>query len=66
MAKNTIPGFKTGGGVLSKLIGTAIVIALVVLVVKYPGDAAIWAKTLVGVISDSIDGLVTFFRSLGH
>ncbi|QWF79768.1 hypothetical protein [Amycolatopsis sp. CA-230715] len=65
MAKNTIPGLKTGGGLLAKLIGAAVVIALLVLVVKYPGDAAGFAKGLGGMVSDAIGGIVRFFRGLG-
>lgn len=29
MAKNAIPGMKTGGGVMSKLVGTAMVLSLI-------------------------------------
>ncbi|MFB9690073.1 hypothetical protein [Amycolatopsis plumensis] len=67
MAKNHgIPGLKTSSGVLPKLIGTAIAIALLALVVKYPADAATWAKNLAGMAGDVIDGLVSFFRQIGN
>lgn len=65
MAKNAIPGLKTGGGMLTKVVGAAVLIALLVLIVKYPGDAATWLKAGFGFASNAIDGLVTFFRSLG-
>lgn len=61
MAKQTIPGFQTSGGVLRKVIGTAVVLALLVIVVKHPADAANWVKTAVG----WLDGLVTFFQQVG-
>ncbi|MFE0022364.1 hypothetical protein [Amycolatopsis sp. NPDC059021] len=67
MAKqNPFPGMKTGGGILSKLIGAAVVLALLVLVVKYPGDAASWAKGIGSTVADGIDGIVTFFRKVGN
>jgi hypothetical protein len=64
MAKNVIPGVTTGGGMLSKVIGTAVVLAVLVIVVKHPTDAASFAKALVGGVGAVIDGLVSFFRSL--
>ncbi|TDQ04805.1 hypothetical protein [Labedaea rhizosphaerae] len=60
MAKNAIPGFKTGGGVLSKVVGTAVVLAVLVIVVKHPSDAADFVKTVFG----WIDQIATFLREL--
>lgn len=60
MAKNAFPGMKTGGGVMSKVVGTLVLIAVLVTVVKYPADAASWVRGLGTVI----DGLVTFIRAL--
>ncbi|MFF0145974.1 hypothetical protein ATK36_0461 [Amycolatopsis sulphurea] len=65
MAKQQFPGLKVGSGRLSKLILGAVVLALLVLVVKYPGDAASWAKGVGSTVADGIDGIVTFFRSIG-
>ena len=48
MARNAIPGMKTGGGVMSKLVGTAMVLAILVIVVKHPSDAADFVKTVFG------------------
>jgi hypothetical protein len=63
MAKQTIPGFQTGGGgMLRKLIGTVVVLALLVIVVKHPADAANWVKAAVG----CLDGLVSFIRQVGN
>lgn len=64
MARNVIPGLKTGGGVMSKVIGTAVVLAILVIVVKHPTDAATFAKTIFGFLGTVIDGFVSFFRSL--
>ncbi|WAL65953.1 hypothetical protein ORV05_34735 [Amycolatopsis cynarae] len=60
MAKNPYPVMNTGGGLLPKLLGLLTLIAVVVLVIKYPTDAARWVRGLGTVI----DGLVAFFRAL--
>ncbi len=62
MAKNSIPGLKTGGGVMSKVVGTAVVLAILTIVVKHPGDAADFVKTIFG----WIDQVATFLRELGN
>lgn len=59
MAKSPYPVMKTGG-LLPRVIGTLVVIAVVVLVIKYPADAARWVRG-VGTV---IDGLVDFLRAL--
>ncbi|MFI5611327.1 hypothetical protein [Amycolatopsis sp. NPDC051903] len=64
MAKNSIPQFKTGGGILSKLIGTALVIAVLVLVVKHPGDSGSAVHGAFAFASTAIDGLVDFIRAV--
>lgn len=64
MARNVIPGLKTGGGVMSKVIGTAVVLALLVIVVKHPADAASFTKAVFSGLGAVLDGLVSFFRSL--
>jgi hypothetical protein len=61
MAKNAIPGLKTGGGVMSKVIGTVVVLAILVIVVKHPSDAANFVKAVFG----WIDQVATFLRELG-
>jgi hypothetical protein len=66
MAKQQIPGLKTGGGVLSKLVAVLVIGALLVVVVKYPGDAAHWAKAIFGAAGDAITGIVSFFRQVGN
>ncbi|TKG67531.1 hypothetical protein [Prauserella endophytica] len=65
MAKQQLPLMpKTGSGVLTKLIGTVAVLALVVVIVRHPGDAAAWAKGMGGVITGIVDGVAAFFRQL--
>ncbi|GAB3433593.1 hypothetical protein [Actinophytocola sediminis] len=64
MARNAIPGLQTGRSVMSKMIGFAVVLAILVIVVKHPADAASFAKTLFGGLGAIIDGLVSFFRTL--
>ncbi|QYN16847.1 hypothetical protein [Amycolatopsis sp. DSM 110486] len=66
MAKSQIPGFKTGGGALRKVLGACVALALLALIVHYPADAASWAKGAAGTAGGAIDGLVTFFRNLGN
>ncbi|WP_344861975.1 hypothetical protein [Amycolatopsis ultiminotia] len=66
MAKQQFPGLKSGSGLLSKVIVGALALAVLVLVVKYPSDAASWAQGVGSVAADTIDGLVTFFRGLGN
>lgn len=51
-----------GGGTVRKLVGIAVTIALVVIVVKFPSDAADWVQRLMGWGSDIINGLVSFIR----
>lgn len=64
MAKNAIPGLQTGPSVLAKLVGIGISIAIIVLVVQYPGDSATWVKQALSMAGDAIHGLVTFIRTL--
>lgn len=64
MAKTTIPGLKTGGGLLRKLIGTAVVVTVLVLVVKHPDDSAEFVKATARWGGGVIDGIVTFFQHL--
>jgi hypothetical protein len=64
MAKNVVPGMQTGGSLMSKVIGTAVLLAILVIVVKHPTDAASFAKTIFSGLGVFIDGLVSFFRSL--
>lgn len=53
-----------GGGTVRKLVGVAAAIAVAVIVVKYPNDAADMVTWLVGVGTDIVNGLVTFIRQV--
>ncbi|NIJ14295.1 hypothetical protein FHU38_004639 [Saccharomonospora amisosensis] len=53
-----------GGGTVRKLVGIAAAIAVAVIVVKYPNDAADMVTWLVGVGTDIVNGLVTFIRQV--
>lgn len=62
MSKNAFPGLKTGGGLMTKVVGTAMVLAILVIVVKHPSDAADFVKTVFG----WIDQIAAFLRELGN
>ncbi|QRP46906.1 hypothetical protein [Amycolatopsis sp. FDAARGOS 1241] len=51
-----------GGGTMRKVLGVAIAIALLVVVVKFPSDAAHWAKELWDLGEEVITGLASFIR----
>jgi len=57
---------RTGNGLVSKLIGALVTVAVLMLVIKYPGDAAGWVTGAVHLAGNIISGLVAFFRQLGH
>lgn len=64
MSKQAIPGIKTGGGALPKVIGFVVLIALAVIVVKHPADAATWVKDGFSALGSVIDGVVSFIRNV--
>lgn len=51
-----------GSGGLKKVAGIAIAIALFVIVVKFPGEAANWVSELWDLGEGAIDGIVSFIR----
>jgi hypothetical protein len=63
MAKNTYPTMKTGG-MLGKLIWTLVLIALFMLVIKNPDEAAGWASGLFSLASEAVNGIAAFLRGL--
>ncbi|RBM22006.1 hypothetical protein DI005_07940 [Prauserella sp. PE36] len=64
MSKRAFPGIKTGSGPLPKIIATLVALALLVIVVKHPGDAATLVKDIASFVGNTIDGLVAFFRGV--
>jgi hypothetical protein len=65
MARNMQP-MKSGGGLMSKLVGLLIGLAVLMLVIKYPGDAAGWVTGAAHLLTNIVTGLVAFFRQLGN
>lgn len=66
MAKNALQMPKAGGGGLKKVVGLFIGIAIAVLVVQHPTEAADWTKGVFGVAENIIDGLVIFFKGVAQ
>jgi hypothetical protein len=61
MAKNTaLPTPKSSA--LPKVMGTLIMLALLVVVVKHPGAAAEWIKSLGSWIGAAADGIAQFMQ----
>lgn len=57
MAKQQFPMTKGGSGVLSKLIGWLVLIAVLVMVVKHPVESAHW-------FSATVEALGTFLQAV--
>jgi hypothetical protein len=55
---------KTGGGVLGKLIGTLIVLAVITLIVKHPTDSATWLTSIFHMLGQAVDGIAGFLHDL--
>ncbi|MGO1055604.1 hypothetical protein [Crossiella sp. CA198] len=64
MARNSFPGMKAGGGLVPKLVGTLLLVAVLVLIVNHPSDSAGWVSGVAGGVGDVVDGVATFLRSL--
>ncbi|MFL6123257.1 hypothetical protein [Actinophytocola sp.] len=64
MAKTHMP-LPTGGKTLSKLISAFVAVALLVIAVKHPSEAATMVKALGGAIVDVIERLWTFVQQFG-
>jgi hypothetical protein len=57
---------QAGRGVFSKIVTAFVVVALLMLVVKYPSDAAHFATGTFHLANNILGGLVTFFRQVTH
>lgn len=64
MPKNNL--VPTGGtSVMPKVIGTLVVLGLLAVVVKHPGDAAAWVTGMAAWLESVVDGVAEFFRLVG-
>ena len=64
MSRNSMLPMKTGGGILSKVIGALVALAVLTLVVKYPTEAAHSVGSLMHLAGRFIDGVAAFLRDL--
>lgn len=64
MSKKNVMPMPTGGGLLPKLIGSAVLVALVVVVVKYPTDAASAVEGLISIGESVVDGIARFLHQV--
>jgi hypothetical protein len=65
MSKNPF-GIKTGGGIVKKIVGVVIVLAVLALVINHPHDAAGMVNTATDKGGGIIDSVAQFFRDLGR
>ncbi len=63
MAKSSLP-VPTGGSVLPKLLSTLVGVAVLMLVVKHPADAAEWLTQGASSVGSLVDGLATFLQHI--
>jgi hypothetical protein len=64
MAKKTTPLAAPAGSVLPKVIGTLVLLALLLVIVKHPSEAAVWAKALGAGIGTAANGLAAFLNAI--
>ncbi|WP_435122944.1 hypothetical protein [Amycolatopsis thermoflava] len=57
-----MPTGRSGGEVLPKLVVGAVGLALLVLVIKHPSDAAHWLRDLINFGTGVVDSIATFIR----
>jgi hypothetical protein len=65
MARKSLMPAPNGGGVLPKVIGSFVALAVLGMVVKHPSEAATWAKALISGAGTVIDGIASFIRQVG-
>lgn len=65
MARNSMLPMKTGSGLLGKIVGGLIALAVLTLVIKYPAEAASWVTSLFQWAGSAVDGISTFLAHLG-
>lgn len=64
MAKKSQIPMTSGGGVVSKLVGTAVIIAVVAFIVKHPVEAAHDTSVGFSALGDVVYSLMTFLQQL--
>lgn len=64
MAKKEMMPMPSGGGLLPKLIGTAVVLALLVMVIRQPAATAGWVEGLFGCTLGAVEGIAAFFGEI--
>lgn len=64
MSKKGMMPMPTGSGLLPKLIGGAIAVALVLVVVQHPTDAATWVTALANGGKSVVDGVAAFIHQI--
>jgi len=62
--KDGFPMVASSGGGLKRVVGALVVVALLAVVIRNPGEAASWAKALFGVVTGAVDGIANFIREL--
>jgi hypothetical protein len=55
---------KTGGGLLSKIVWLVVVLAVLMLIIHNPSEAAGWASGLFHLGGQIVNGLAAFLRNL--
>ncbi|WP_410580291.1 hypothetical protein [Amycolatopsis sp. lyj-108] len=68
MSRKSTPqllSMKSGGGMVKKVLLGLVVLAVIVMVIKFPGDSAELVSDARDNGESVIDGLATFFRALG-
>lgn len=64
MSKQQMMPMPSGGGPLPKLIGAAVVLALLVMVVKQPAATASWVEGIFGSAIHAVEGISAFFQEI--
>jgi hypothetical protein len=62
--KNSMFPMPTSSGIVPKVIGTMLLIAIVSIVIKHPSEAANFATGLFGLLGAAIDGVISFLRQV--
>lgn len=64
MAKSSFPVMKSGGGVLSKLVGALVTLGVLAFVVQHPAEAAQLLSSGIGLLEKAVEGSASFFGQL--